>query len=81
MVNIIVRKGSKKDRLRQRYNNLSSYIKHELQGSSPVKGAVYDFQEWSGTKTKNNLLGTDKNNARMKEKDELKKDLKRKEIL
>lgn len=73
-MHIIIRSGTKKDRLRQRYNSLSSYIKKELQGPSPVKGVVYDFEEWSRTKTKDNSLGNDRNGMRMKEKDEIKKE-------
>lgn len=78
---IIVHSGTRKERLKKRFSKLDGYVKQELQGPSPVKGAVYDFAEWSGSKTKSKELGTDKNGMRMKERDELKKDLKKKEIL
>lgn len=74
---IIIKSGSRREQLKHRYDNLNGYLKKELRGPSPVKGVVYDFNEWSGERTRDKVLGTDRNGSRMKERDEIKKDLER----
>ncbi|MFH1640559.1 MAG: hypothetical protein ABIA66_01210 [Candidatus Omnitrophota bacterium] len=77
MVYIIVRNGTKKQRLLKRHNELNGYLNKELRGPGE-KGKVYDFGEWGDTKVKDKKLGTDRNASRFKEAKEIKNEFKRK---
>jgi len=74
---IIVRSGSKTDRLKNRLKSLGSYVNKELRGPGE-KGKVYDFKEWGDTKVKDKKLGNDRNASRFKEVSQIKKDFKKK---
>ena len=77
-MHIIVRSGTKSQQKQRRFNRLARYVNGELNGPSPIKGKVYDFKDWSGSKVHCNTLGSDRNGMKMKEMEERKSEYRRK---
>ncbi len=73
--NIIIHSGDKRSQIRKRYQNVDGYLKKELRAPSEQKGKVYDFKEWSTTKSK---IGSSQNGMLMKEKSDIFEDFKKK---
>ena len=77
--NIIVHKGTKQSRLRDRKTTLSTLLKKDIQqgDKGAPKGTVYDFEAWESEKKKG--LGKHSNKSLVNEAYDIHKDLERKE--
>ena len=79
MVYIISKSGHRKKQKFDRFVSLNNFVNKELRGRGD--GEVRDFKEWSNSKKSNNALGNGRNGLKMKERDEMIKDLRKKEII
>ena len=79
MVYIISKSGHRKKQEYDRLVSLNSFVNKELRGKGD--GEIRDFKEWSNSKKSDNVLGNERNGIKMKERDEMIRDLRKKEII
>ena len=72
---IIVHKGTRHDRIRNRLINIDGYLRKELRGDKSQAGKVSDFKQWSTSKSK---VGDSKNGMIFKEKNDIVNDYRKK---
>ena len=79
MVYIISKSEHKRKQKYNRLVSLNNFVNKELREKGD--GTISNFKEWSDTKKSDNVLGSERYGMKMKERDEMIKDLRKKEII